>query len=116
MYLISMEENNKLYYSIKEVSEIVGVNSSVLRFWEKEFPHIAPKRNDRKTRFYTRENIDDIKQIYFLLKEQGLTLEGAKLQLKHKKKKLLSSQQIIEKLTLIRQELEDLKKSLDENG
>ena len=73
----------KLYYSISEVAETIGINQSLLRFWEKEFSSfIKPCKNDKGTQFYNNEDIEIIKQIHFLVKTQGLTLSDANQKLK----------------------------------
>ena len=76
----------KMFYSITEVAQYYNVNESTLRFWEKEFDLIAPKRSDnkRKIRSYTAQDVQNIGLIYHLLKEQGLTLSGAKEKLRKK--------------------------------
>lgn len=76
----------KLYYSIGEVSEMFSVNASLIRFWEKEFDIIKLKKNKKGNRLFTPEDIESFKLIYNLVKEQGLTLEGAKKYLKDNKK------------------------------
>ena len=76
----------KLYYTIGEVSEMFDVNTSLIRFWEKEFDVIKPKKNKKGNRLFTPEDIDNFKVIYNLVKEQGLTLEGAKKYLKENRK------------------------------
>ncbi len=76
----------KLYYTIGEVSEMFDVNTSLIRFWEKEFDIIKPKKNKKGNRLFTPEDIDNFKVIYNLVKEQGLTLDGAKKYLKENRK------------------------------
>lgn len=76
----------KLYYTIGEVAEMFEVNTSLIRFWEKEFDVIKPKKNKKGNRLFTPEDIDNFKVIYNLVKEQGLTLEGAKKYLKENRK------------------------------
>ena len=76
----------KLFYSIGEVAEMFDVNTSLIRFWEKEFDIIKPKKNKKGNRLFTAEDIDNFKVIYNLVKEQGLTLEGAKKYLKENRK------------------------------
>ena len=76
----------KLYYTIGEVSEMFHVNTSLIRFWEKEFDIIKPKKNKKGNRLFTPEDLDNFKVIYNLVKEQGLTLEGAKKYLKENRK------------------------------
>ncbi len=75
----------KLYYSIGEVANMLGVNTSVLRFWETEFPDLHPTKNKKGTRSYRQQDIDLLKRIHYLTKECGLTLEGARQQLKNDK-------------------------------
>lgn len=76
----------KLFYSIGEVAEMFDVNTSLIRFWEKEFDIIKPKKNKKGNRLFTPEDIDNFKVIYNLVKEQGLTLDGAKKYLKENRK------------------------------
>lgn len=109
-----MPDNLKIYYSIKEVSEMIGVNESTLRFWEKEFPRLKPKKGSRGIRKYQTEDIELIKQIYFLLKEQGLTLPGARERLKEgEKDKTEKKFLLIEQLKAVREELSDIRNALD---
>jgi DNA-binding transcriptional MerR regulator len=77
--------NDKLYYSISEVAEQAGVKPYVLRFWEKEFPQLKPKKNRSGNRSYQQKDIDLISQIKHLLYEEGFTIEGAKSKLKELK-------------------------------
>ncbi len=78
----------KLYYTIGELSAMFDVNASLIRFWEKEFDIIKPKKNKKGNRLFTPEDIDNFKVIYNLVKEQGLTLEGAKKYLKDHRKEV----------------------------
>ena len=101
----------KRYYSIGEVAKAFGVNTSLLRFWEKEFSTIAPKKKDSGVRKYTPQDVKNIQLVYHLVKEKGLTIEGAKKQLKahtdDDPKKVL-----IEKLQKIKGELERFRDQL----
>ncbi|MCC6837890.1 MAG: MerR family transcriptional regulator [Bacteroidia bacterium] len=81
-------ETVKLYYTIGEVAELFKVNASLIRFWEKEFDVLKPKKNKKGNRLFTPEDIDNFKIIFNLVKEQGLTLDGAKKYLKENKKTL----------------------------
>ena len=72
----------KRYYSIGEVANAFGVNTSLLRFWEKEFDQIKPKKKQSGIRKYTQEDVKSIQLVYHLVKEKGLTIDGAKKQLK----------------------------------
>lgn len=72
----------KLYYPISEMAEIIGVNASTLRFWEKEFDIIKPHRNKKGNRFYTQADLDNLRLIHYLLKDRGYTIPGAREQIK----------------------------------
>lgn len=110
----------KLYYTIGEVSEMFNVNTSLVRFWEKEFDILKPKKNKKGNRLFTPEDLDNFKVIHNLVKEQGLTLEGAKKYLKENRKvlkhelKVEKSQfnEIENKLRKIRNKLEEIQKDL----
>ena len=75
-------ETTKLFYTIGEVAEMFKVNTSLIRFWEKEFEVINPQRNKKGNRLFTPADVDYFHQIYHLVKEQGFTLQGAKERLK----------------------------------
>lgn len=102
----------KLYYGIGEVAEAFGVNTSLIRFWEKEFDAIKPKKNAKGNRKFTSEDIKNLQLIYHLVKERGFTLEGAKTHLKEEGHKTLTNFEIIRKLETIRSTLTQLKKQL----
>jgi len=114
-------ETVKLYYSIGEVSEMFDVNTSLIRFWEKEFDVLKPKKNKKGNRLFTPEDVDNLRIIHNLVKEQRLTLDGAKKYLRENKKALkheLKSErtqlsEIESKLKKIREKLVDLEKKLD---
>ena len=95
----------KLYYSISEVSELLGVSQSNLRFWEKEFKQLKPRRNAKGTRFYTQDDIQILKKIMFLVNDQRLTLEGAKRRLGQRRDMVQKQQVLADKLRIIRAEL-----------
>ncbi len=102
----------KRYYSIGEVAEAFKVNTSLIRFWEKEFDIIKPKKNAKGNRKFTPEDIKNLSLIYHLVKERGFTLEGAKIHLKEEKHKTLSNFEIIRKLESVKSELINLKNQL----
>src|SRR3972149_8473027 len=89
----------KLYYSIGEVAEMFGVNASLIRFWEKEFDIIKPKKNKKGNRFFTKQDIDNIQLIFHLVKEKGLTLNGARNKIKENKDDTNNSHEVIKTLT-----------------
>lgn len=100
------------YYSIGEVAKAFGVNTSLIRFWEKEFDVLKPKKNAKGNRKFTPEDIKNLKFIYHLVKERGFTLEGAKIHLKEDKKEALSNFEIISKLEDIKDQLIKIKEHL----
>ncbi|HAS35469.1 MAG TPA: transcriptional regulator [Flavobacteriales bacterium] len=102
----------KLYYSIGEVSEMFGVNASLIRFWEKEFDIIKPKKNTKGNRQYTQQNVANIKLIYHLVKERGFTLEGAKRKIKENKDDSTNQMELVDPLKRVKSFLEELKSSL----
>ncbi|WP_455591401.1 MerR family transcriptional regulator [Bacteroides sp.] len=108
-----MDKSLKLYYSIGEVAEMFDVNPSLLRFWEKEFPQIAPKTTSRGVRQYTKEDLETIRLIYHLVKEKGMTLPGARQKLKDNKEATVRNFEIISRLKEIREELVAMKNALD---
>lgn len=79
-----MEEEKKMYYSIGEVADKYGVNTSLIRFWEKEFSILKPHKNKKGNRLFTQKDLDNIDKIYELVKVKGLTLTGAKKALRNK--------------------------------
>jgi len=103
---------DKLYFSISEVADMFHINQSNLRFWEKEFKQLKPRRNEKGTRFYSHDDIATIKKIIFLVEEQKLTLAGAKKRLSQRRDHVEKQQQIVEKLKAIRAELKGIANSL----
>lgn len=115
---INYENLNKLYYSIGEVADMFEVNASLIRFWEKEFTILKPKKNQKGNRQFTPKDIANIHKIYLLVKEKGFTLDGAKKSMKSKEEVSLdnqsklnekSNQLVIDKLSDIRSKLLNLK-------
>ena len=107
-----IELPEKRYYGIGEVAKAFGVNTSLIRFWEKEFDVLKPKKNAKGNRKFTPEDIMNLQFIYHLVKERGFTLEGAKTHLKEEKKKSLNNFEIISKLEGIKNQLSKIKSQL----
>ena len=103
---------DKKYFSISEVSKLFNVNNSLLRFWEKEFDLLKPKVKPSGIRKFTKDDIENISTIYRLLKEERLTIQGAKKRLKSKRKTSQDNLSIIKKLERIRLELKNLKSNI----
>ncbi|WP_372945949.1 MerR family transcriptional regulator [Muriicola sp.] len=107
-----IELPEKRYYGIGEVARAFDVNTSLIRFWEKEFDVLQPKKNAKGNRKFTPEDIKNLHLIYHLVKERGFTLEGAKIHLKEERKKTLSNFEIIQKLEKVKAELIKIKNQL----
>jgi len=106
------KEITKLFYSIGEVAEMFDVNASLIRFWEKEFDVLKPKKNKKGNRMFTPEDVENLKIIYHLVKERGFTLEGAKQKLKGNKEDVVNNTEIAERLEKVKSYLLELKKHL----
>ena len=98
----------KLYYSIGEVAEMFKVNTSLIRYWEKEFDIIKPKKNKKGNRLFTKKDIDNFHIIYHLVKEKGMTLKGAKKKMTENKDDTEHNFEIIRSLENIKEMLTDL--------
>ncbi|MGB5654096.1 MAG: MerR family transcriptional regulator [Robiginitalea sp.] len=102
----------KRYYGIGEVARAFDVNTSLIRFWEKEFDVLQPKKNAKGNRKFTPSDIQNLELIYHLVKERGFTLEGAKLHLKENRQKSLETYEIIRKMEWVKAELIKIKEQL----
>ena len=99
---------NKLYYTIAEVADDVGVEQSALRFWENEFDVLKPKRDPRGKRQYTKKDVLTVRQIYDLVKIEGLSLEGAKAKIKNKKGEVERNSELRAKLLSLKEQIKAL--------
>lgn len=106
------EKSSKLYYSIGEVSRMFNVNTSLIRFWEKEFSIIKPKKNKKGNRLFTKKDVDNLHIIYNLVKERGFTLEGAKKKLKENKSDTINQVEVVKSLKKVKLFLQNLKEEL----
>ena len=95
----------KIYYSIGEVAAMFDVNKSLIRFWEKEFIIIKPKKNKKGNRYFTENDINNFKIIFHLVKERGYTLDGAKKKLRENKEDTINNVKIVNQLKDIRTQL-----------
>ncbi len=104
----------KLFYSISEVADILGESVSLVRFWSDTFPkYVKPKRTqNKKNRIYDGEAIRNLQLIHYLVKEQGLTLEGAAKRLEENKEGLDNRSEVITRLRGIRAELQKIYESM----
>lgn len=108
-----MDSLNKRYYKISEVSEILGIPESTLRFWETKFSVLKPRRNSGGTRFYTPNDIDKIRMVHYLVKEKKLRIEAAQEMLRNNSSGVSRRYEAIQRLKDIRGKLNDLLVSLN---
>jgi DNA-binding transcriptional MerR regulator len=112
---MSFESSEKLYYTIGEVADLFNVNSSLIRFWEKEFDVLKPHKNKKGNRLFTKKDIENIRLIYHFVKEKGYTLQGAKEKLKTDRCKATRNTDLIDTLQRMKVFLTDLKAELESN-
>lgn len=105
-------EINKLYYTMGEVTELFGVNASQIRFYEKEFDILHPKKNKKGNRLFSVEDVENLKIIFHLVKEKGFTLQGAKEHLKGNKEDVKENQKVIDSLERLKAFLLEVKEQL----
>lgn len=111
---LKQEKVEKLYFSIREVAHLFGLNESTLRFWEKEFDEISPRKTKKGTRYYRQEDIEQIRLIYHLVKERGMTLSGARRRLKDNKEATVRLLEISDRLKGVRAALVSMIEALNE--
>ncbi len=102
----------KVYYSIGEVAEMFGVNTSLIRFWEKEFDIIKPKKNKKGNRLFTKQDIDNFHIIFHLVKERGMTLKGAQKKLKENREDTINNFEVVKTLKNIRDMIIEIRDNL----
>ncbi len=105
----------KLLYSMGEVTEMFDVNASLIRYWESKFDCIKPHKNKKGNRMFTPSDIENLKLIYHLVKEKGMTLEGANMAMKRRGKSVQRDVSILERLQHIRAMLLEVKESLGDD-
>lgn len=111
--MLKKDKELKLYYSIKEVAQQLGVNESTLRYWEKEFPQLKPKTQAlNKVRHYTAEDMELLKTIYNLVKVRGFKLAAARKMLNENRRGADRSSEVLETLISVRSQLQELKRQL----
>lgn len=110
---LNTNKNLKLYYSIKEVAQMIGVRECTLRYWETEFPHLKPKTTGQKVRQYTEKDIEQIKLIYNLVKVRGFKIAAARKMINQNRTGADKSADVLDTLISVRDQLMDMKKQID---
>ncbi|MBD5357036.1 MAG: MerR family transcriptional regulator [Bacteroides sp.] len=103
----------KKYYKIKDAAELIGVSQPTLRYWESEFPEIKPYRSATNIRYYTPDDIETLRIIYYLLKIRGLKMDAAKEQMRLNRSNITKRMEIVDKLRDVRDELELMLQALE---
>ena len=110
---LNNNKNLKKYYAIGEVAEMFGVTETLLRYWEKEFPSIQPRKSGRNVRQYTQEDIDEIRIIHNMVKVRGMKLAAARSAIAKNHSRENSTTELMERMQRIRAELVEIKKELE---
>ena len=110
---VGTEKNLKVYYSIREVAAMFDVNESLLRYWEREFPHLKPKTSGNKVRQYTEKDIEQIRLIYNLVKVRGFKLDAARKMFNENREGVDKTAVLLDTLISVRDELLNLRQQLD---
>ena len=111
--VLKKEKTQKLYFSISEVAQLFNVNESTLRFWEKEFDIIQPRKPRNGTRYYKQEDLDNVRVVYHLVKEQGMKLAGARQKLKDNREGAIRQAELANRLQQIKEELIGLREAFE---
>ena len=110
---LNKNKDLKMFYSISEVAQMLKVSETLLRFWEKEFPNIHPQKVGRGIRQYTKADIEQVRLVYHLVKERGMTLQGARDMIKRDKGGVVNRNiEVIDRLKSIRSDLQAIGKDL----
>lgn len=111
---LNKNKDLKMFYSISEVAQMFNVTETLLRYWEKEFPNIKPQKGGRGIRQYTKDDIEQVRLVHHLVKERGLTLQGARDMLKRNKKGDVNRQiEVIDRLKAVKAELQEIGRNLN---
>lgn len=102
----------KHFYTISEVAEMFDVNTSLIRYWEKEFPNIKPYKNQKGNRLFTKEDIEEVRLVFHLVKERGMTLKGAQQKIKDNREDVIQEDKLVVRLQKIRGMLLEIRDEL----
>jgi DNA-binding transcriptional MerR regulator len=107
-----MLPSEKMFYTIGEVADMLDVSTSLVRYWEKEFDILKPKKNAKGNRLFRPNDVENLKTIYHLVKERGFTLQGARNKLNQNKEDVIQNAAVVDSLKKIRSFLVDLRDEL----
>ena len=103
----------KVLFNIGEVAQIIGVETSAVRYWENQFETLKPQKNKKGNRLFTKEDIEQVKLINYLIRERGLTIKGAKQKLKENCEETVQNFEIVKRLQEIKQELVEIRDKME---
>ncbi|MCF6356813.1 MAG: MerR family transcriptional regulator [Draconibacterium sp.] len=104
----------KIFFTIGEVADMIGENTSLIRYWENQFDALKPNKNKKGNRLFSKSDIETVKLIHYLVKERGLTLKGAKQKLKENRNETINNYEIVKRLQSIKDELIGIRDGMDE--
>ncbi len=104
----------KIFYSIGEVADMIGENQSLIRYWENNFEALKPQKNKKGTRLFTKEDIETVKIIHYLVKQRGLTIKGAQQKLKDNREETINNFEIVKRLQDVKQQLIEIRDELQD--
>lgn len=108
-----MQDLDKKFYKIGDVATILGIPMSTLRYWETQFTIIKPRRNAKNIRFYTPNDIETIRKVYYLVKEKGLKLDAAQDQIRHNRDGVDKRFEVVDRLKTIKADLLELQRAME---
>ena len=103
----------KVLFSIGEVAQMLGTETSTVRYWENQFEALKPQKNKKGNRLFTKEDIELVKLINYLVRERGLTIKGAKQKLKENRDETIQNFEIVKRLQEIKQELVEIRDKME---
>lgn len=109
---MAADKSRKIFYSMGEVAEMLDVSTTTIRFWESRFTILKPHRNKKGNRLFTATDLDNLKIIYHLVKERGMTLEGASKAIRDNRDDILRKAEIVERLLTVKSMLLEIKQEL----
>ena len=104
----------KVIFTIGEVAEMIGENTSLIRYWENNFDILKPQKNKKGNRLFTKDDVETVKLIHHLVKERGLTLKGAQQKLKDNRDETINNFEIVKRLQTIKKELMGIRDGMDD--
>ncbi|HZH73602.1 MAG TPA: MerR family transcriptional regulator [Mariniphaga sp.] len=113
MVVTNKKQIEKIFFTIGEVAQLLGVTPSSIRYWENNFDDLKPQKSSGGTRLFSKDDIETLKLINYLVKERGLTIKGARLKLKQNRSDTVNTWEIVKRLQTVREKLVDIKNGME---